>query len=287
MMQLALSNVKSSFKNYLAVILSLAFTILVFLNFQNIVCSDIFEGLGDQNKEYIDILIQVISFVLGCFMFFFLWYATNVFLTKRKKEIGIYIFMGLTNQKIARLYVTEIVMIGLLALILGIGAGVLTTQLFQMILLAISDIAVDISFQFALQPIVITTVVYLIMYIIFAVKGYVNIVKSSVLEMVSAARRNEYVRQNSLVLLIKTVLGIGILAAGYYLAVKEGGQEVMGNVFAAVVLVVVGVYFLFGGFLPVLFQGLAKRKLFLYRKERNLWINQVIFRMKKITEHMR
>ena len=145
--KLALLNFKNSFKNYLAVILSLAFTILIFLNFQNVVYSDIFEGLGGKNKEYIDIVIQIISFVLGCFMFFFLWYATNVFLTKRKKEIGIYIFMGLSNRKIGKLYMIETVLIGIAALILGIGAGILTTQLFQMILLAISDISVDICLE--------------------------------------------------------------------------------------------------------------------------------------------
>ena len=80
--------------------------------------------------------------------------------------------------------------------------------------------------------------------------------------MVSASRQNEYVRQNSIVLTIKAVLGIGILFAGYYLAVKEGGQEVMGNVLAAVILVIVGVYLLFGGFLPIFFQNLAKTMLF-------------------------
>lgn len=281
MMKLALMNFRSSFKNYLAVILSLAFTILVFLNFQNIVYSGIFDGLEGKNKEYIEIIIQVISFVLGCFMFFFLWYATNVFLTKRKKEIGIYIFMGLTNQKIGHLYMIETVMIGISAFLLGIGAGMLTTQLFQMILLAISDITVDISFTVTGKPIFITAAVYLMMYMIFAVKGYVNIVRSSVLEMVSASRKNEYVKQKSSVLIIKTILGVVVLGLGYYFAVKEGGQEVMGNVMAAVVFVVAGIYLLFGGLIPFFFQNLAGRKLFLYKKERTLWMNQVIFRMKK------
>lgn len=281
MMKLALQNFKSSFKNYLAIIVSLAFTILVFLNFQNLIYSDIFNGLGGKNKEYIDILIQVISFVLGCFMFFFLWYSTNVFLTKRKKEIGIYVFMGLTNQKIGRMYMIETTMIGISSMVLGIGFGMLTTWLFQMILLAISDIAVDISFQISLTPVFVTIGIYLVMYLIFVIKGYVNIVRSSVLEMVSASRQNEYVRQNMFLLTVKTVLGLCVLFSGYYLAVKEGGQEVMGNVFAAVVLVVIGVYLLFGGFIPILFQRLAKKKEFLYQKERNLWMNNVIFRMKK------
>ncbi len=175
----------------------------------------------------------------------------------------------------------ETSLIGLSALALGTVFGVLTTYLFQMVLLAVSDIAVDISFQLTPWPVLVTAAVYLVMYLIFAVKGYVNIVRSSVLELVSATRQNEYVRQNPVLLFLKTVVGLVILLAGYYLAIKEGGQEVMGNVFAAVVLVVAGVYLLFGGFLPMVFQSLAQKKLFLYKKQRNLWINNMIFRMKK------
>lgn len=281
MLKLAMRNVKSSFKNYLSLIVSLAFTVLIFLNFQNIIYSNIFEGLGGHNKEYIDIIIRVISFVLGCFMFFFIWYSTNVFLTKRKKEIGIYIFMGLTNQRIGKLYAIEMILIGCITIILGIGFGIITTQLFLMILLTISDISVEASFPITTQSIFITIIVFLIMYLIFVIKGYWNIVQSSVLSMVSATRQNEYVKQNIVLLWIKTIIGVVILGSGYYLAIKEGGQEVMGNVMAAVVLVVIGVYLLFGGFMPILYQTLAKKKRFLYQKERNLWINNVIFRMKK------
>lgn len=281
MTKLAFLNFKNSFKSYLSLIVSLAFTVLVFLNFQNILYSDAFEVLGAENKRNVDILIQVISFVLGCFMFFFIWYSTNVFLTKRKKEIGTYIFMGMTNQKIGKLYMIETALIGLVALILGIVFGMITTQLFQMILLAISDITVEIRFHFVISPILITVGIYLVIYLIFVLKGYVNIVRSSVLNMISASKQNEYVRQKMGVLIIKAILGVGVLGSGYYLAVKEGGQEVMGNVLAAVILVTAGVYLLFGGLIPLIFQRLAKNKYFLYRKQRNLWVNNVIFRMKK------
>lgn len=281
MMKLAMQNFKSSFKNYLALILSLAFTILVFLNFQYLVYSDALAVLGEENKNYVDILIQVISFVLGCFMFFFIWYSTNVFLTKRKKEIGIYVFMGLTNQKIGKLYMLESTMIGLSAMGIGVGFGILTTQLFQMILLAISDITVDIEFHFVLQPILITMGIYLVMYLIFVLKGYISIVRSSVLDMVSANRQNEYVKQKGWILIAKAIVGAGTLMTGYYYAIKDGAQEIMGNVLLAVVLVVIGVYLLFGGLIPFIFQRLEKNKSFLYQKQRTLWVNNVIFRMKK------
>lgn len=281
MTRLAFLNFKSSFKNYLSLVISLAFTILVFLNFQNIIYSDSFAVLGEKNAEYIGILVKVISFVLGCFMFFFIWYSTNVFLAKRKREIGTYIFMGLSNQKIGKLYMIETVLIGLSAFILGIIFGVITTGLFQMLLLALSDIAVDIKFRFLFRPVLITAGVYCVIYLIFVVKGYLNIVRSSVLSMISAAKQNEYVKQNIGILLMKTVLGVGILGVGYYMAIKDGGQEVMGNVLIATVLVVAGTYLLFGGLIPLVFQALVKNKRFLYRGQRCLWINNVIFRMKK------
>lgn len=279
--KLAFYNFRKSFHNYFSMILSLAFTVLVLFNFMNLTYAETFRSYGERNKEYIDIIIQVVSVVLVCFMFFFIWYASNVFLTKRKKEIGIYVFMGLTNRKIGKLFLLENVMMGAASLFLGIGAGVVTAQLFQMILLALSEVLVEISFRFVWQPVFLTTLVYVAVYSVFVGKGCVNIVRSSVLEMISAARQNEYVQKSTFWLTVKAVLGLCILANGYYLAIKESGLNVMGNLLGATALVIAGTYFIFSGFLPVLFQSLAGRKRFLYRKERNLWINNVIFRMRK------
>ena len=279
--KMAYRNFRMNLRNYFCLIISLAFTIVILLNFLNIIFTDAFVSLGEQNKSQVNTVISVISFVLGCFMFFFIWYSTNVFLIKRKKEIGIYVFMGLTNERIGRMYMVETLMTGITALVSGILSGTLTTQLFQMILGAISDIEVQLTFRFAAEPLVITSVVFIVMYFAFSVKGYVNIVRSSVLDMISASRQNEHVRIRSWILVCKTVLGVGILSAGYYIAVKEGGMEVINNLLLAVVLVVVGIYLIFGGLIPFLFGCLADSKLFLYKKERTLWINNVTFRMKK------
>ena len=279
--KLAYLNFKQSMKHYISLIVSLAFTILIYLNFQNLLYSDAMGVLNDINQHNLRVIVQSISFVLGCFMFFFIWYSTNVFLSRRKKEIGIYIFMGLSNQRIGKLYMLETIMIGVTALIFGVGFGIITTQLFQMILMRISEISVKIHFQISAAPILISIILYAVIYMIFVFKGYIEIVRSSVLDMVSASRQNEYVRQNGNILLVKAILGVCILGIGYYLAIKEGGIEVFGNVLSAVVLVVIGVYMLFGGMIPLIFQKAAARKKFLYQRQRNLWINNMIFRIKK------
>ena len=171
MAKLALLNVKNGFRNYLSLVISQAFTILVLYNFQNIIYSGAFEVLGTRNREYIEILVQMVSFVLGCFMFFFIWYSTNVFLTRRKKEIGIYVFMGLSNERIGQMYMMETLLIGLASLALGLCLGMLSAGLFQMVLLAISDLSVEIQFRPGLKPVGITAAVYLGIYLIFMVKG--------------------------------------------------------------------------------------------------------------------
>lgn len=108
--KLAYSNFKRSVKNYVALIISLSFSIFTFFNFQNIVFSNAMDVLKEKNSDYIAIIIQVISIVLIIFVFFFIWYATNVFLSQRKKEIGIFTFMGLDNVKIGKMYVIEVAM---------------------------------------------------------------------------------------------------------------------------------------------------------------------------------
>lgn len=279
--RLAVMNFKSNFRNYLSLILSLAFTTLVFYNFQNIIYSDTLAMMGERNKEYTDLILQIMSFILGCFTFFFIWYATNVFLTNRKKEMGIYIFMGLTNKKIGFLFLIEMILTGICALVLGISCGMLTAQLFQMILGKISDISVELAFSFPAKPIGMTGLIFAAMYLLFAIKSYREIVKSSVKDLLSAGRQNEYLRQKEGVLLLKAAGGIIILFLGYYLAVREGGMEVLRNILAAVIFVTTGIYLLFAGGIPLLFQKLINRKTFLYAGKRILWVNQMAFRMKK------
>lgn len=247
MMKLAYQNFKNSFKNYLSLIISLAFTILIFFNFQNIIDSHILDDLGGTVLKNVEIIIQVITIVLVFFMIFFIWYSTNVFLAKRKKEIGIYIFMGLTNHKIGELYMIETTLIGCVALFIGMTAGMLTTQLFQMILFKLSDITIDLQMGFSIQSVFIVSLIYLIIYFIFVLKGYIQIVRSSVLDMISATKQNEYIKQNNFILIVKTLLGIIILCTGYYLAIKKAGMETMNNALLAVILVIIGVYLLFGG----------------------------------------
>lgn len=281
LIRLTVFNFRRNLRNYMSLVLALAFSVFIFFNFQCVLYSDSMDVLNNYNKDYIDLIVRALSVVFDVFLFFFIWYATNVFLNQRKKEIGIYIFMGLDNKRIGKMYALEALFSGLFSLTMGLGAGVVFSKLFQMLLLRISEISVDIKFSFSLKPILVTAAVFMMIYGLMVVKGYVSLVRSSVLDMLSGARQKEMKIEPALLTAVKVILGVGVLGAGYYCAVKTGDIDSLTYALAAVILVIVGTYFLYGGLIPWLVRKLTENKTYLYQKQRNLWVNNLAFRLKQ------
>ena len=87
MWKLAFKNFKESLKNYLSLMVSLAFTVLIFLNFQNVIDSGILDGLGKTNRENAEFVIQAVTFVLICFMLFFILVFHECISYKKKRKL--------------------------------------------------------------------------------------------------------------------------------------------------------------------------------------------------------
>lgn len=279
--RLAFSNFKRSVREYAALIISLAFSVFIFFNFQNILYSDSMDVLNSMKKDYIDMVVHAASVVFGVFLFFFIWYATNVFLNQRKKEIGIYTFMGLDNVRIGKMYALEALFIGIFSLLAGLLTGAVFSKLFQMLLMKLSEISVDIRFSFSVKPILITSAVFFAIFGLMILKGYVSITRSSVLNMLSGAKQEEMKPEKGWLAALKSVAGVAVLAAGYVCAIKTGDLDTLGYTLMAVILVIAGVYLLFGGAIPFFIRRLTRNKHFLYHKQRSLWVNNLAFRIRR------
>lgn len=279
--RLAVWNFKRSVREFGALVLSLSFSVFIFFNFQNVIYSQAMDVLMEFRKDLIDSVLQAASIVFGVFLFFFIWYAANVFLNQRKKEIGIYIFMGLDNKRISRMYALESAMVGVFSLVFGLISGVLFSKLFQMLLLKLSEISVDVEFSFSLQPVLNTGGMFLVIYGFMILKGCHTLRNSSVLNLLSGARQKEIRQENKVLTALRILAGTAVLILGYLAALDTGGPQGLVRMVQAVVLVIFGVYLLYSGLIPAILRLLTRNKKFLYRKERTLWINNLAFRIKK------
>lgn len=237
--------------------------------------------LGKKNQEFSEIIIAAISVVLVFFVFCFIWYASNVFLGQRKKEMGTFIFMGLDNKQLGKMYFFEMMMVGMISIVSGILAGIAFSKLFGMLFFKLSDIEASIPFDFQFITAIKTALIFLVLYAFLMGKGYFNIVRTSVKDMLSANRQSEFKKANGFMTFFKAWISLLILCAGYYFALQIGDISSFIYMLLATVFVIVGIYGLYDSLMPFVLTKLSDKKTFLYKKERNLWINHLIFRVKK------
>ena len=100
------------------------------------------------------------SLLMILFLVFFIIYSSNFFLNQRKKEIGVYAFMGIDNYKIAFMFATEGLLLGILSLVIGLLLGTLFSKLFLMLLAKAALLNMRIDFFISKKAIVETVVVY-------------------------------------------------------------------------------------------------------------------------------
>lgn len=279
--RLAYQNFKNSFRNYFVLIISMVFSVMILNNVLNLYYSDSIQILGAENADLCKMVLAAIAFVISVFLIFFIWYATRVFLKQRKKEIGIYAFMGLENRTIAKMYFLETLCIGIVSCVSGILLGVVSAKFFQTIIFRISNIANDIQFDVSGASILLTMIIFLFIYILMCIFGFISILRSNVLDMINANKQQEAKPIHPVWLCIKTVVSLLLLCAGYYTAMQIG--EITSFIYIPIttLLVIVGVFGLFSSFFPFLFYQLLHNKKFLYRHERSLWLNSLSYRIQK------
>ena len=90
---IAYNNFKNNIKVYGMFFISMIFSVAILSNLFILIQGEAFSFLGDINENNTKVITSATTVVLIIFMIFFIWYATNIFLKNRKKEIGIYTFI--------------------------------------------------------------------------------------------------------------------------------------------------------------------------------------------------
>ena len=190
-LRIAYNNFKNNIKIYTMFFISMIFSVVILSNFMILLNGITLDYLGKMNNEYSKMTLQILIVMLTLFMLFFIWYSSNIFLKNRKKEIGIYTFMGLDSFTVGRIYFTEMMLIGLSSCAIGTGIGVLFSKFFQMIVFKMADFNIDIKFNITADSIMYTVATFLIIFIIMALKGFINILRSSVIDLLKDNKKGD------------------------------------------------------------------------------------------------
>ena len=226
--KLALRNVRRSFRDYGVYLLTLTFGVCLFYTFNSI------DGQGamvflaknenpivDAIMIFMDIFSVVVAVVLACLIL----YANRFLLRRRKRELGTYLLLGLSQGQVSRLLFLETGLIGIVSLIAGLALGVAAS--FGMSALTLSMFEMDVSALLALNfspKAAVKTVLYfgVIFLLVMALSG-VQVSRSRLIDLIHGERKNEVLKPRPLsVAVLQFVLGVVCLAAAYAILLRFG-----------------------------------------------------------------
>ncbi|MHC5248858.1 FtsX-like permease family protein [Enterococcus sp. LJL90] len=143
--RLAFKSFRRQVRSYLIYFLSMILAVTIFYTFSALTYNDAIIVRANQDIHLSQVLVLGQIAVIGILLFFML--STNrFFLRRRAEEIGIYHLFGLNRWKITGLFISEIIILGILSLGIGIVIGIVFSKMFSMILVKAMALSIESSF---------------------------------------------------------------------------------------------------------------------------------------------
>lgn len=250
--KLSFRNIKKSFKDYAIYFFTLILGVAIFYVFNSIESQTVLLDVTNSTHEVIDLMTNMLSgasvfvaFILG----FLIIYASRFLIKRRNKEFGIYMLLGMSKRKISMILFFETILIGIISLAVGLGLGVLLSQLMSMLVANMFEADMTkYEFIFSSQACIKTIIYFGIMYVIVMLFNTVNIGKCKLIDLIQTNKKSEKVKMKN-PMLCTIVFIISAIALGYaYYMVTGGINETIKtpeNIFKPIVIGAVSTFFIF------------------------------------------
>ncbi len=218
--KLALRNVRRSFRDYGVYLLTLTFGVCLFYTFNSLEGQSVMVYLGGNKNAIVQaimILVDVFSVFVAVVLGGLILYANSFLLRRRKRELGTYLLLGLSQGQVSRLLFLETGIIGLLSLAAGLGLGVLASQ--GLSALTLSMFSMDASMlavRFSARAAMKTVLYFGIIFLIVMLFSGLQVSRARLIDLIHGERKNEELKQRPLMAaVVQFVLGVILLLGAY------------------------------------------------------------------------
>ena len=224
--KLSFRNIKKSFKDYAIYFFTLILGVAIFYVFNSIESQTVLLDVTESTYEVIGMMTTMLSaasvfvaFILG----FLIIYASRFLIKRRNKEFGIYMLLGMSKRKISMILFFETILIGIISLAVGLGLGVLLSQLMSMLVANMFEADMT-KYQFIFsQDACIKTLIYFgIMYVIVMLFNAINVGKCKLIDLIQTSKKSETIKLKN-PLLCTVVFILSAIALGYAYYMVTGG----------------------------------------------------------------
>lgn len=188
--KLSLRNARRQAKDYLVYFVTIVLTVALIYAFNGLVFSEELLALS-YLMESLPLMVTLASIVVVCIMGWLVHYTTGFMLSRRSREFGTYILIGLDNRQVARLFFLENLTVGGCALATGILLGNLIYQALRAMVLALFGMPYHFGFAFSLRAVGLTLLYFLLIYLFAQMRSRKRIRSMKIHDLIYFERQNE------------------------------------------------------------------------------------------------
>lgn len=276
LVKLAFKNVGKNFRDYAVYFLTLVLGVSVFYMFNSIYAQQEIMSVteaANQAMEAVRAVLSYLSLFVAVILGFLIIYANNFFVKRRKKELGVYLTLGMTKGKVSLILVLETSLMALLALFVGLAVGIFGSQFMSVFTAKLFEADLkSYRFVFSLDAAINSIICFAIIFFVVVLFNTAAVSRFKLIDLLYGGRKNEELRiKNVWISVILFVVSLLCLAAAYGIILKNGIININSFFTASICLGIIGTLLFFlslSGFLIRLVQGNQK----LYYKDLNLFV---------------
>ena len=263
--KLALRNVKRSMRDYLVYLITMIAVAAMMFAFNSLIFSKDIQEMCSE-AMVLGAMLGMATFFIVLIVAWLINYMARFMLEKRSREFATYLLIGLKKKELSRLYMKENLLIGTVALILGIGLGTLLQQIIMTVFYSIFSEDYHLRIQMNGWCLFMTVCCYYACYLFALRRNRKMFKKMTIAELLRMDRKNDEIKPGH----EKIKQWLFLLAVAYILVVYV--MMVRGcSVLMALILMagfVAAVYLLSAGFSAFIVCRVQKKGKGMYRKER-------------------
>lgn len=280
--KLIFKNVHKNLRDYLIYFLTLMISVSLFYAFNSISDQPAFSEMGMTRTllyDQLGILLSALSVLIAIVLAFLIIYANQFLLKRRKKELGIYMMLGMKKGRISRIFAGETFCVGVIALAVGLILGFILSQGVSLIALKLFAIELDkYQLAFSMGAFRQTIICFALIFFLVMLFNVWSVSSVQLIDLLTASRKNERLKSENRVLpvlmFLLSILCIGIAGVLFY---KNGilpSRENMSFQIAGLALVV-GTILLFYSFAAVFIQLMRSNKGFYLKGLNTFLVRQI------------
>lgn len=275
--RLATSNIKKNERLYIPNILAGSGLVSLFL----IMLSIWFDPNLSRSRggTYLPTLMQMGAVVTGFLGVILVFYMDSFIMKQRKREFGLYNVLGMNKKDIGHVLFWEKIISSLISIFVGIITGLVFYKLCVLAICNIFEIETVMGFYISIKAVLITVIFFIAIYVVTYVFNRLRIHFLNPVEMLNAENMGEKEPKVKFLILL---LGLITMGWGYYIALTaDTPLSVLNKLFIAILLVIVGTYFLFIAGTIAILKILKAKKSYYYQAEHIMAVSGLLYRMKQ------